>query len=314
MLDREGSVAAAGSRLDRELPRGGSIGYAAGDVQRIFVGDVQGCADELEVIFARAREHFGEDWELWVVGDLVNRGPDNLRALRLVREQVEAGRAHYVLGNHEIHLLESALGVREPSRWDSFQDVLDSPEANSWVDWLCSRPLAVATRQGSQELVMLHASSHPDWSLADLLAHAEAAAAPLRGDREALRAWLASTAPRDPARDDMDRLTRGRSVRPDGSWSSEAPGPEGEGLAWHREWSRREHAFGIVYGHWSLQGLHVAKGLRGLDTGCVHHGRGKQGFLTAWLPDPSLERPFEVPDSAFWQIPARRSYYAHRDA
>ncbi|MFP8875958.1 MAG: hypothetical protein VCB99_03395, partial [Myxococcota bacterium] len=62
------------------------------------------------------------------------------------------------------------------------------------------------------------------------------------------------------------------------------------------------------------QGLHVAKGLRGLDTGCVHHGRGKQGFLTAWLPDPSLESPFEVPDAAFWQIPARRSYYGDRDA
>jgi hypothetical protein len=68
-----------------------------------------------------------------------------------------------------------------------------------------------------------------------------------------------------------------------------------------------------VYGHWSLQGLHVARGLRGLDTGCVHHGRGRDGFLTAWLPDPAADEPFGLPDAAFWKIPARRAYYARRD-
>ena len=282
-------------------------------VQRIFVGDVQGCADELETLLERADARFGKDWELWSVGDLINRGPDNLRALRLVRERVEAGRAQFVLGNHEIHLLEAAFGIREPSRWDSFHDVLDAPELDSWVDWLRSRPLAVSTRQGGQELVMLHASSHPDWSLPEVLARADAAAAPLRGDREALPNWLAGDGRHDVEREDLDRLTRGRSVAPDGAWSSEVPAPGEDSLAWHQPWSQRGHDFGIVYGHWSLQGLHVAPGLRGLDTGCVHHGRGKQGFLTAWLPDPDRERPFDLPDSAFWQIPASRSYYAHRD-
>jgi diadenosine tetraphosphatase ApaH/serine/threonine PP2A family protein phosphatase len=80
------------------------------------------------------------------------------------------------------------------------------------------------------------------------------------------------------------------------------------------EWSARSHGYGIVYGHWALQGLHVAPGLRGLDTGCVHHGRGRDGVLTAWLPDPSAQTPFDVPDDRFWQEAARRAYYAHRDA
>ena len=282
-------------------------------MQRIFVGDVQGCANELEVILERADARFGSGWELWVVGDLVNRGPDSLRALRLVRERVEAGRSHYVLGNHEIHLLETALGVRDLSRWDSFQDVLDSPELDSWVEWLRGRPLVVSSRQGEQDLLMLHASSHPDWSRAEVLMRAEAAAAPLRGEREALRAWLSEDAPRNVARDDLGRLTRGRSVAPNGTWSSELPGAGGGPLAWHQAWSQRGHDFGIVYGHWALQGLHVAPWLRGLDTGCVHHGRGRQGFLTAWLPDPGCKRPFDLPDSAFWQIPAQRNYYARRD-
>jgi hypothetical protein len=73
-----------------------------------------------------------------------------------------------------------------------------------------------------------------------------------------------------------------------------------------------------VYGHWALQGLHVARGLRGLDSACVHHGRpdGRggttRGFLTAWIPawpgrDGDRE-PFDVPDDRFLQVPARRRY------
>jgi hypothetical protein len=59
-----------------------------------------------------------------------------------------------------------------------------------------------------------------------------------------------------------------------------------------------------------MQGLHVAAQLRGLDTGCVHHGRdNRDGQLTAWLPDPNASAPFDVPDGRFWHIPARRIYY-----
>ncbi len=109
----------------------------------------------------------------------------------------------------------------------------------------------------------------------------------------------------------IGRLTRCRSVTPEGDWSSREPAtPE---HAWHRVWASRGHDYAIVYGHWARQGLHVARGLRGLDTGCVHHGRGRDGFLTAWLPDSGprgeVGRPFDAPDDRFWQIPARRRYY-----
>lgn len=105
---------------------------------------------------------------------------------------------------------------------------------------------------------------------------------------------------------------------PSGGWSSAEPTPPAR--PWHAAWSEAGHDFGLVYGHWSRQGLHVAPGLRGLDTGCVHHGRGRDGFLTAWLPgeapdtEPALRgapgrRTFDLPDDRFWQIPARRRYY-----
>ena len=163
---------------------------------------------------------------------------------------------------------------------------------------------------------MLHAAPHPDWSLAELRRTAAAIEARLSADREAAGAFLATPPDVDPLRDALSRLTRCRSVAEDGTWSSADPAPPMR--PWHVAWSERRHDFAIVYGHWSRQGLHVARGLRGLDTGCVHHGRGRDGFLTAWLPGSiateSERCAFDVPDEAFWQIPARRHYYDPRVA
>ena len=278
-------------------------------MQRIFLGDVQGCADELDTLLDRAGAEFGEAFELWVVGDLINRGPDNLRPLARIRALVDAGRAHYVLGNHELHLIRSWLGVRPLTPLDTFGDVLDSADVEDWIDWLLRRPLVEAEILGDQHFAMVHASTHPDWSLDDLLGAARRAEARLRGSRDGLRMLLAGDG--SPEADVLGRLTRCRAVTPDGRWSAEPPLPPER--AWHEAWSERGHTYGVVYGHWSLQGLHVGAGLRGLDTGCVHHGRGRDGALTAWVPDPSAARPFDAPDRAFWSTPARRAYYAFRD-
>jgi bis(5'-nucleosyl)-tetraphosphatase (symmetrical) len=284
-------------------------------VQRIFVGDVQGCADELDELLERARGDFGDGFELWVVGDLVNRGPHNLRALARVRALVDSGRGAYVLGNHEMALLRVASGLRPLSPLDSFADVLAGAEATEWLEWLRRRPLVVAGRLGRQRFAMAHASVHPDWSLDELCERARRVEARLADrDRRELERLLAADRSRDADRDLLGRLTSCRSVGAGDAWSTQPPGDVAGEVAWHARWSSREHRFGVVYGHWSLQGLHVAPWLRGLDTGCVHHGRGRAGMLTAWLPDPDGDAPFDVPDERFWQVPARRAYYAHRDA
>ena len=280
-------------------------------MQRIFVGDVQGCGEELALLVERARGAFGDAFELWVAGDLVNRGPANLQALELVRTLVEAGRAQYVLGNHEIHLIAAFWGQRPLSENDSIRDVLDAADAGEWIEWIRRRPLAVGGDIEGQPFVMLHASAGAGWSRTELLSRAAAASARLAGDERSARAFLEADPATDAVRDDLARLTRGRSGSATG-WSSREPtDPEG---AWHHAWRAGEPDYGIVYGHWARQGLHVAEGLRGLDTGCVHHGRGRDGFLTAWLPDsrpraPAAARAFDLPDDRFWQIPARRRYY-----
>jgi bis(5'-nucleosyl)-tetraphosphatase (symmetrical) len=272
-------------------------------VQRIFVGDVQGCADELEEMLARARREFGTAFELWSVGDLVNRGPKSHRALVLVRELVEAGRAQLVLGNHEIALLGRWLGVRPASPTDTLNDVLDRPDLDEWCEWLRRRPLALAGEVGGRQYVMVHASLAPSWSLPDALAAARAAEAQLTApDRDAVAAALRNR------EDGFGRLITGRSVLRNGGWSPDPPEGIPGAEPWHHAWTRAGHDYGVVYGHWAMQGLHVAPRLRGLDTGCVHHGRDHDGFLTAWLPDLHARDPFAVPER-FWHVKAHRSYY-----
>lgn len=282
--------------------------------RKVFVGDVQGCGDELAALVLRAERELGGDFELWIVGDVVNRGPANRRALELVRRFVDEGRGRYVLGNHEIHLLCVALGLRPLAANDSIGRLLDAPDASEWIDWLLGRPLVEAGTIAGRPFAMVHAASHPDWSLGELVGVGRALHERLAAGREAARAFLAADPASDPLRDALARLTRCRSLDADGRWSSAEPEAATAAQPWHTAWRARRHDFGLVFGHWARQGLLVAPGLRGLDTGCVHHGRGREGFLTAWVPDSGAEPiptrdPFAAPDELFWQVGARRRYY-----
>ena len=113
-------------------------------MQRLFVGDVQGCSDELNELLERAEKKYGDEFELWQVGDLVNRGPGNLRVLERVRSLDEQGRAHCVLGNHETALLEVAFGLRSLRPEDTYGDVLESSEADDWINqtWTFAKQIA----------------------------------------------------------------------------------------------------------------------------------------------------------------------------
>ncbi len=286
--------------------------------QHVFLGDVQGCADEFDEMLDRLEDEFGSEFVLHCAGDLINRGPDNLRPLERMRELVEAGRAHYVLGNHEIALISMGLGLRSLGERDTLADVLGCAEVADWIDWLRGRPIADMGEVCGHAYVMIHAALHPDWSLADCAHVALRVGGRLAaGNLEAVREFLTeSPADAGPGsdRDFLARLVSCRSVGEGDSWSSAEPaGSHAE--PWHAAWTRRRHDYGVVYGHWARQGLHLAPGLRGLDSGCVHHGRGRDGFLTAWLPGSGEERAparvFAVPDERLRQVRARKRYYPY---
>jgi bis(5'-nucleosyl)-tetraphosphatase (symmetrical) len=282
----------------------------------IFVGDIQGCGSEFVELLERAKNRFGDEFELHAVGDLINRGPKNLLVLERMRGLVDEGRATFVLGNHELALIRIHFGLRTLQPPDTFGEVLESKEADDWIEWLRRRPVSECGELDGQPWAMVHASVHPEWTL-DRLRDRSRAIERLLGSKDEDDAVDLLSVPREelepesPA-DQLGRLVSCRSVT-EGGWSSAAPAAPED--AWHSHWLERGHDYGVVYGHWAMQGLHVVKGLRGLDTGCVHHGRGRDGFLSAWLPGlrdrkgKSGRGLFDVPDDRLWQIKARRRYY-----
>lgn len=78
------------------------------------IGDVHGCADELEALLAqlgyavREGAYRHPDRTAVFVGDLIDRGPAQLRVLQIVKAMVDAGSARMVLGNHEFNALAYA--------------------------------------------------------------------------------------------------------------------------------------------------------------------------------------------------------------
>jgi bis(5'-nucleosyl)-tetraphosphatase (symmetrical) len=236
-----------------------------------------------------------------------------------VRGLVESGNARVVLGNHDLALLAVWQGLRALRPLDTYGEVLDDRDADDWMNWLRGRCVVERGVIDAQPFAMVHASVHPDWSLDELELRAKRVETRLAApDLSGLRGLLAGGEPGDPElaadRDLLARLTRCRGIDRNGEWSSEEPLARCD--AWHVRWRARGHRYGVVYGHWAVQGLHVEPGLRGLDTGCVHHGRGRDGYLTAWLPGLRAAKrirrglaPFDTPDDRLWQIPARRRYY-----
>ena len=259
------------------------------------IGDVQGCFDELErllgeVGFSPARDR------LWVVGDLVNRGPRSLAVVRFVKGLGD--RAVVVQGNHDLHLLAFAAGHAKRRADDTFDDLLAAPDCAPLLDWLRFRPMLHV----EDEYVMVHAGLLPSWSVTqahDLAAEVEAE---LRSKRYRLfLAELYGSRP-DTWRDDlrgMDRLrvivnamTRMRFCTAEGVMELGVKGelekaPPGY-LPWFEVPGRKTRGVPIVCGHWSALGLRLTPDLLALDTACVWGG----SLTAVRLED---HRVFEVP-------------------
>jgi bis(5'-nucleosyl)-tetraphosphatase (symmetrical) len=246
--------------------------------QLFAIGDLQGCGEPFDALLAQ----LPADARLIFVGDLVNRGPQSLHCLRTVKALADAGRAVALLGNHDLHLLAVAAGIRPQHGDDTLTDVLDAPDRDALLDWLRARPLAHA-QAGA---LFVHAGVLPQWSMAQTLALAAEVEAALRAsdDRDFLAAmygnaparWRDDLTGHDRLRCVVNALTRLRFVAEDGTMDfrvkeGAAAAPE-KFVPWFDHPQRATRDMPVVFGHWSTLGFVDRADAVCLDTGCVWGG------------------------------------------
>jgi bis(5'-nucleosyl)-tetraphosphatase (symmetrical) len=245
-----------------------------------LIGDLQGCCDPFErllerIDFSPSRDH------LYLLGDLVNRGPQSLSTLR--RLQGLGSAATCLLGNHDLHLLAASHGVRTLRRSDTLRDVLDAPDHAALLAWLRHCRLAVY----EHGWLMVHAGVAPPWELAQVLQLAGEVEACLQS--QALPDFLRVMYGNEPARWDdkltgddrlrfiVNALTRVRFVTRDGALILDTKDPanqaQQDSVPWSEAPGRRTQGVPIAFGHWSTLGLVNRPDLLALDTGCVWGGQ-----------------------------------------
>ena len=247
------------------------------------IGDIQGCDGALARLLDRIGFSASRD-TVYLLGDLVNRGPDSAAVLRRSMRHGDAIRC--LLGNHDLHLLAAAAGARKPSRRDTLASVLDAPDREALLAWVRQQPLARAHTHAGQTLLMVHAGVLPAWSAADTLAYADEVQAVLRSPElpAFLQAMYGNTPDRwsdgltgaDRLRVIVNALTRLRFCTPEGamdfgSSDSADAAPPGM-LAWFDVPGRRSADTLVTFGHWSTLGWLERPNVIGLDTGCVWGG------------------------------------------
>jgi bis(5'-nucleosyl)-tetraphosphatase (symmetrical) len=244
------------------------------------IGDIQGCDEEFSQLLTRLNFSPSRD-TLWLVGDLVNRGPSSLQVLRRVKALGHS--AISVLGNHDLHLLALALSPTEPVKSkDTLQELLAAPDRDELLDWLRHRPML--HHDAKLGYTMVHAGLPPQWDLTLAQACARELQETLRDERSC-RELFANMYGDKPDRwsDDLrglDRLrfitnclTRLRFCRDDGRLDLKFKGEVKDApkhlMPWFRVPDRRSQDMRIVCGHWSALGYHDADGVLAIDTGCV---------------------------------------------
>lgn len=251
------------------------------------IGDIQGCFDELTLLLRRIDFRPEEDI-LWFAGDLVNRGPKSLATLRLIQGLGE--KAIAVLGNHDLHLLAVAAGIRPLKKSDTFQDILEAPDRDELLNWLRGLPFLYQDKDRGYTLI--HAGIPPQWTVEEAGKKARELENVLRGSSyiEFIRSWYKAQEEESASRSKRrliyaaNCLTRLRFCDRQGNLI-DCTGPPGSQPESYYPWfdvpGRTALTMKIICGHWAALSYHEGDNVYALDTGCVWGGG-----LTALRLDP----------------------------
>ena len=248
----------------------------------LVVGDIHGCYKAFKKILKKSKFKPAKD-QLWLTGDLVNRGPNSADVVRLVMDLGE--NANVVLGNHDLHLLAIAAGVSRPKRNDNSHKLLETADAPQMIEWLATRPLALYNQK--HNFLLVHACVHKDWSTADTLDRAAEIENILKSDKridylnnmygstpnnwdDKLKGW-------DRLRIMTNILTRARFCHRNGSLDLTQKGPPGSQTAdllpWFDVPGRNSANELIIFGHWSALGFTHSNNTLCLDSGYLWGGQ-----------------------------------------
>jgi bis(5'-nucleosyl)-tetraphosphatase (symmetrical) len=248
-----------------------------------LIGDIQGCDGPLHDLLDKISFSPSRD-TIYLLGDLVNRGPDSAGVLRRLMGYGNA--AQCILGNHDLHLLATAHRARKPGRKDTLTDLLDAPDRNAMLDWLRQQRLAIRLKHQDSEYLMLHAGVLPAWSATKTIALANEVESVLRGPDlpdflqqmygDTPTGWDDTLRGVARLRVIVNALTRLRFCTPQGEMEfsvSDGPAAAPAGyMPWFEVPGRQTADVCVAFGHWSTLGWLNRSDVLSLDTGCVWGG------------------------------------------
>ena len=248
-----------------------------------FVGDLHGCFDELQLLLAKVRFDPNKDF-LYCTGDLVARGPKSLECLRFIKSLGQSAKT--VLGNHDLHLLATALGIKKVKARDKVEHIFTAPDFNELMDWLRHQPLLI--HHPEYNFVLTHAGISPDWDLNTAkTCAAEVEQVLQQGDYYQLienmydnqpDRWSANLSGLARLRYSINTLTRMRFCNYEHHLDFACKSPVNEAPAELTAWFNLPNLLykktNLIFGHWaSLVDTPTPENIYALDTGCVWGNR-----------------------------------------
>lgn len=264
------------------------------------IGDIHGCFDSLEALWPRLDFRPRED-RLWLVGDLVNRGPKSLEVLRWARRLGDrlGDRLQVVLGNHDLHLLALDLGIGSSKPRDTLDEILRAGDRETLLSWL-RRQSFLVERDG---YVLVHAGLSPSWSLDAARSRAADLETMLGSPAEAALLTRGTAEPSDRPLEELRSAlfaftllrTCTEAGEPCGFSGPPSEAPPGC-RPWYELWRPAERGLCVVCGHWAAQGLRLDPDMIALDSACVWGGALSAVRLEdrKLVQQPALETPLPL--------------------
>jgi bis(5'-nucleosyl)-tetraphosphatase (symmetrical) len=244
------------------------------------IGDIQGCFHAFTTLLARLQFDAKRD-KLWLVGDIINRGSGSLQVLRWCYQHQDS--LKIVLGNHDLHALAVAHGLKPAHRGDTLQALLDAADSDTLFKWLRHQPLIHA----GNEYVMVHAGLFPQWTIEKAACLASEVECALQADNyldffanmygNSPNHWHDELAGMDRLRAITNAMTRMRICAASGEMEFAFKGELQDVPAGYMPWfdvpARQSSDASIICGHWSALGLRQRENIIALDTGCLWGGK-----------------------------------------